>query len=329
MEEEYSDEDDYIPEDEDEDDSEEEEDEDEEEEEEEEEEYERPRRPAPSKRQKTVPKKRQKTYIDREDTYVPDSVQEKAPPNGQQRTTANLSARRIKATWPLMSATGRKEILRLVDSEVLSILHDINGEKAKQEFQVAYSNLFSRLERKLYKVPVPPTTRKSHYEWDTLHNQNLHLEATLAPMLEQNQHLEDEIEMETRELEREKKVLQSLEINSKNQIGAMERLGKKAQNIYRVQNAGTTISDSQEDVNFKSSIRDIPVEPDDDENGEETPAEPASRSQAKMEPVLSANDPLVPVLRSLSGQLNKIVSATHPLNAILKECANLEQEHFI
>lgn len=239
--------------------------------------------------------------------------------------TTNLSARRIKATWPLLSSMGRFEIMRMINSELLSVLHSIHGEKAKQEFQIAYSALISRIEKKLHKVPVPPSTRKSHYEWDTIHNQNSQLESTLASMLEQNQHLEAEIEKETRELAKEKKYLKTVETNSKNQIGAMTKLGKKAQNIYRVQEAETRLADSKDDINLKKEIITESVELGDELQGEDSASLP-SQSLATSEYKLTDDDPIVPVLRTLSAQLSKVMTATDPLNAILQECAKLEQE---
>lgn len=259
---------------------------------------------------------------------------------GQQPINTNLSARRIKATWPLISSSGRREILRVIDSEVLPTLHSIHGEKTKQDFQLVHRSLLRKLERKLVKVPVPPTTRKSHYEWETLHHQNTRLEATLAPMLEQNTHLEQEIAREARLLAQDKKYLKTLASNSKSQIQVMQKLNKKAQNIYRItqrldhDEATTNIADSKDDVNLLQPANQNPILQDqlDPELGSSLdqdeqlllknnqPGKP--RKQFK----LTSEDPLVPVLRDLSSQLTKIKTATSPLNQILQECARLEQE---
>lgn len=256
----------------------------------------------------------------------------------QQPVNTSLSARRIKATWPLISTSGRREILRVIDSEVLPTLHSIHGEKTKQEFQLVHRSLLRKLERKLVKVPVPPSTRKSHYEWETLHHQNTRLEATLAPMLEQNTHLEQEIAREARLLAQDKKYLKTLETNSKSQIQAVQKLNKKAQNIYRVtqrpsHESNTHIADSIDDVNLlqpaKTSLLD--QDPEGDLGDQDTPLdEQLSKTNQPSKPrkqfKLTPDNPLVPVLRDLSAQLIKIKTATNPLNQILQECARLEQE---
>lgn len=252
----------------------------------------------------------------------------------QRPVNSQLSARRIKATWPLMSQAGRNEIMRIIASEVFPTLNSIHGERSKQEFQVTVlKNLLDRLDRKLLKVPVPPSTRKSHYEWETLNGQNTRLESTLAPMLEQNTHLEREILREMKLLEKDKMYLKTLETNSKSQIQVMKQLGKKAQNIYRVNaDAGTqtlgSLADTKDDVNLRTPY-DLKYDPQvlQDENEELGHAFSSKRTKLpRTEYKLTPDDPLIPVLRDLSRHLTKIKASTAPLNALLQECGKLEQE---
>lgn len=257
----------------------------------------------------------------------------KATEKIQQSVNAKLSARRIKATWPIISQAGQNEIMRVIDSEMLPALHSIRGEKTKQEFQIAHKDLRNRLERKLHKVPVPPSTRKSHYEWDTLYSQNIRLESTLAPMLEQNTHLEREILRETKLLQKDKSHLKTLETNSKSQIQEMKRLGKKAQNMYRVNIDSEPLvlgrlADTKDDVNLRDLVaaEQLVLQDEGQEKLNRDMLVPSKSTTPPVEFQLTEDDSLVPILRELSRHLDKIKAATAPLNAILKECSRLEQE---
>ncbi|VVT50263.1 uncharacterized protein SAPINGB_P002682 [Magnusiomyces paraingens] len=177
--------------------------------------------------------------------------------------------------WPIVSAYGLSQILSIFESEAIACLSDLQAQNSSKklskkqqaeedaqiaDFQEAQAELVKQMTKELRRLPVPPSTRDTHYSLDALARQNEQLEAAAAAMDKQVADLEAEIAQEEAELARDEAYLRELVSNSRSQIRARRALVRKQM---------TTSAASRGGVNFLEGIE---VRGDIDDNGGGGPA---------------------------------------------------------
>lgn len=212
-----------------------------------------------------------------------DEGKERAEPTGRdtlELVRTSLPFEKVTTSWPLISNAGIKQIFGIYENEALSTLSSlkktldknrqqrkgkskrskdfINPEdeevmKTFQEMQqIYYDEVYDRLKY----LRIPPSTRQSHYNWETLKNQNERLESVFVPLQQQTADLKAEIEKETLAVKKSERYLKSLKRNSKQQITALEALLKKRANYIKQVpdlSISNTLPDSVEALNMVDS----------------------------------------------------------------------------
>lgn len=171
---------------------------------------------------------------------------------------AQISSTKVKSTWLSISDTGQQDMAALLRDVSLPVIHAIRGEKKRSEFQQLLQRIETKTNRRLTKIPVPPTTRNAHYRYDKLVDQRDQLQHALSWLLEHTTHLEAEIENEEQQLEDDKVYLENLKKNVRNQ-GQISNTSnvKTAKDLlakYECEDDDDDeLEDKTEDINYKEN----------------------------------------------------------------------------
>lgn len=220
-------------------------------------------------------------------------------------TVARVSMNKVKSTWPLLSDVGQNEVMSLLENASMPILQAIPGDKKRVEFQELLKPVLNQAQRKLKRIPVPPTTRDTFYKHDTLVNQREQLELALLPLLDQVSMLEQEITSEKKNIERDRTYLEKLKRDTKDHKGAFTNATSLAQQFLSKHD-----EDDDDDDNLDDKPEDIGLNPD---------SSPSSQTQA-----IDGSAEFNPMLSKLQSHLTKIDENTSGVESLVSICQRLE-----
>lgn len=207
-----------------------------------------------------------------------------------QKVNARLPFEKVTTVWPLISKFGIERINEIYErasiSTRLSLKTELDksralkkskrpaarnkigfmhpeDEKVMRDFHELVLMFFDKVDERLDLLPVPPSTRKSHYIEDILKSQNERLESVLVPLTQQTNDLKNEIEKEKAAVKETEEYLKMLQSSSREQLKEQERLLKKKSPYIKMTPDLSQMSaqgDSMEELHMvESDYDDVPT----------------------------------------------------------------------
>ncbi|KAK9488244.1 CENP-Q, a CENPA-CAD centromere complex subunit-domain-containing protein [Lipomyces starkeyi] len=156
----------------------------------------------------------------------------------------------IRNDWMQLSDTAREEIMKIMQSVSFAVYNSVTGEDKKKEAQELVQSVLSKMERRLRRLPVPPTTKDRNFQYESILELNASLEADLATDLQQIAELEAEIAAEQNELEKDRGYLQTLKHNAKSQELLRASQKKKLNKLLKDVSNIAPANDDAESINL-------------------------------------------------------------------------------
>ncbi|KAK9496122.1 CENP-Q, a CENPA-CAD centromere complex subunit-domain-containing protein [Lipomyces doorenjongii] len=156
----------------------------------------------------------------------------------------------IQNDWMQLSDTAREEVMKVMQSVSLAVYNSVTGEEKKKEAQELVQSVLSKMERRLRRLPVPPTTKDRNFQYEKILELNASLEADLATDLQQISELEAEIAAEQNELEKDRGYLQTLKHNAKSQELLRASQKKKLNKLLKDVSNVMPTNDDAESINL-------------------------------------------------------------------------------
>ncbi|KAJ8099880.1 CENP-Q, a CENPA-CAD centromere complex subunit-domain-containing protein [Lipomyces tetrasporus] len=181
------------------------------------------------------------------------------------RVVRRVRARVIQNDWVQLSETAREEVMKVMQASSLAVYNSVTGEEKKKEVQEVVGSVLSKMERRLRRLPVPPTTKDRNFQYERMLELNVALEADLVTDLQQVAELEAEITAEQNELEKDTEYLQTLKHNAKSHEMLRGSQKKKLDKLLKEVSNVTPTNDDAESINLMdTSIADPQITTDND-----------------------------------------------------------------
>ncbi|KAG2179253.1 hypothetical protein INT43_002103 [Umbelopsis isabellina] len=130
-------------------------------------------------------------------------------------STSNIQASK-KKKWTPLTSDARKHIQSLLNAALLSSYSAAPNQKPAPEVQHALNDVVRRIDRKLHRTLVPVSTKEKTFDREQLTSQNAALQVAVMSEVEENMILQQQIETELNELQREEEELQRLRQKNRN-----------------------------------------------------------------------------------------------------------------
>ncbi|OQD75391.1 hypothetical protein PENDEC_c007G04163 [Penicillium decumbens] len=139
----------------------------------------------------------------------------------------------IKAKWSTLPEPVQDKVRDLFHSLERPVIVRQQNEKKRIEAQSAVQAVVRNLGRRLPRMPFPPITKDSNFDYESALNEHQSLEANLATMKDSIDLLKAEIAKEEALLADEKKSLQEMEKNAKRAEAERKRQTKNEHPVLR------------------------------------------------------------------------------------------------
>ncbi|KAK9322346.1 CENP-Q, a CENPA-CAD centromere complex subunit-domain-containing protein [Lipomyces orientalis] len=161
-----------------------------------------------------------------------------------------VSASVIQNEWVQLSETAREEIMKVMQAVSLAVHNSVTGEEKKKQVQEVVGSVLSKMERRLRRLPVPPSTKDRNFQYERMLELNVALEADLVTDLQQVTELEAEITAEQNELEKDTEYMQTLKHNAKSHEMLRGSQKKKLDKLLKDVSNVTPTNDDAESINL-------------------------------------------------------------------------------
>ncbi|PWY71659.1 hypothetical protein BO70DRAFT_298282 [Aspergillus heteromorphus CBS 117.55] len=144
-----------------------------------------------------------------------------------------VSERTIKSKWSTLPEPVQDKVRDMFRALERPVIVRQQNENKRIEAQAAVQAVVKNLGKRLPRMPFPPVTKDSVFEYEAALKEHCSLEATLATMTDSIDLLKTEVEKEEALLEREKKQLHEMEKNAKRAETDRKRQSKKEHPVLR------------------------------------------------------------------------------------------------
>ncbi|KAK9465043.1 CENP-Q, a CENPA-CAD centromere complex subunit-domain-containing protein [Lipomyces arxii] len=159
----------------------------------------------------------------------------------------------IRRQWTRLSDSSREEVMRSLSAAAFEVTNSVTGDKKKKEAQETMSAVIQLLERRLRRLPVPPTAKERNFQYEKMLEINALLEGDMVANLERIAKLENEITSEELQLKNDQEYLGTLKENAKQH----EKLRSKQQRKLRKVIKDPIDSDGERDDSETINLVDI------------------------------------------------------------------------
>ncbi|GAT26626.1 kinetochore protein Fta7 [Aspergillus luchuensis] len=147
-----------------------------------------------------------------------------------------VSETTIKSKWSTLPEPVQDRVRDMFRALERPVIVRQQNEGKRIEAQAAVQAVVKNLGKRLPRMPFPPVTKDSVFEYEAALKEHCSLEATLATVTDSIDLLKAEVEKEEAMLEREKKQLQEMERNAKRAEAERKRQSKNLENDPEVSN---------------------------------------------------------------------------------------------
>ncbi|PYH90789.1 hypothetical protein BO71DRAFT_412325 [Aspergillus ellipticus CBS 707.79] len=144
-----------------------------------------------------------------------------------------VSERTIKSKWSTLSEPVQDKVRDMFRTLERPVIVRQQNENRRIEAQAAVQAVVKNLGKRLPRMPFPPVTKDSVFEYEAALKEHCALEATLATMTDSIDLLKTEVEKEEALLAKEKKQLQEMEKNAKRAETDRKRQSKKEHPVLK------------------------------------------------------------------------------------------------
>ncbi|PYI08555.1 hypothetical protein BO78DRAFT_74723 [Aspergillus sclerotiicarbonarius CBS 121057] len=144
-----------------------------------------------------------------------------------------VSERTIKSKWSTLPEPVQEKVRDMFRALERPVIVRQQNEAKRIEAQAAVQAVVKNLGKRLPRMPFPPVTKDSVFEYEAALKEHCSLEASMATMTDSIDLLKAEVEKEEALLEREKKQLQEMEKNAKRAEAERKRQSKNEHPVLR------------------------------------------------------------------------------------------------